>query len=211
MYTRADTIAPSAEQLAEAAHVPLSQHFTLAEFFVHEVPPDDVITDKLPQMVALAEWFRSYIVGGPVDVKSYFRSSAHNASVEGATASPHLTGDGIDLVPLINPGFDKLARRVTAAIAAGNAPAFGSMIFYQDEGHIHLSADGVPNDDHHVLFFSPTREDGAPRTYLAFTSFAQFQALAQRFGAVWNSTSSGGKAAIGLLLVAALIFSLDIV
>jgi Peptidase M15 len=203
-YTRADTVAATDVQLSEASAVPLTAHFTLAEFFVHEIPPDDVITDKLPAMAALAEWFRTNIVGGPVDVKSYFRSSAHNADVGGADDSPHMTGDGADLVPMLNPGFDLLARRVTAAIAAGTAPAFGSMIFYKDEGHIHLSADGVPHGDHFVMFVSPTKEDGAPRIYLAFTSYAQFLQL-------WNGTSGGGKAAIGALLVVAILFSLDII
>lgn len=199
-YTRAVAVAATDDEMAQARATQLTEHFSLAEFYVHELPPENVQLEKLPTMAALAEWFRTYIVGGPVSVKSYYRSSDHNADVGGASASPHLTGDGMDLVPTSGPSFDVLAQRVTAAIAQGTAPGFGSMIFYQDEGHIHMSADGVPNGDHFRLLFSPTREDGTSRSYIGFTTFAEFAKL-------WGTTA--GKAAIGLLIVGVLFLITD--
>jgi hypothetical protein len=201
-YTRAVAVAATADELAQARAVQLTEHFTLAEFYVHEIPPNNVQLEKLPTMAAIAEWFRSSIAQGPVSVKSYYRSIDRNSSaaVEGATNSPHLTGDGEDLEPTSNVDFSVLAQRVTDAIAQGTAPRFGSMIFYQDEGHVHISADGIPNGDHHRLLFSPTREDGSARSYIGFASFAEFAKL-------WGTTA--GKAAIGLLIVGVLFLITD--
>jgi hypothetical protein len=200
-YTRAVAVAATDDELAQARAVRLTAHFTLAEFYVHELPPQNVQLEKLPRMAALAEWFRAEIARGPVTVKSYYRSIARNSSsaVDGAKNSPHLTGDGLDLVPS-GVAFDVLAQRVTDAIAHGTAPGFGSMIFYKDEGHIHLSADGVPNGDHFRLLVSPVREDGAERSYIGFTTFAEFAKL-------WGTTA--GKTAIALLIVGVLFLLTD--
>ncbi len=190
-YTRAVAVAPTADQLSRARSILVTPHFHLAEFYIHELPPDDVLRDKLHIMAGIAEWYRTDIIRGPVTVKSYFRSADHNAAVGGATASPHMQGDALDLVADPFVAFDDIAGRVLAAVAYGSARSFGQIILYADQGHIHITAPGTPNDDQMLLLASPDKAEDAPRSYVMFDTLAAFRRILG---------SSGGATSVGLLL-----------
>jgi hypothetical protein len=119
----------------------LTANFDESEFFVHEAPPEEYRTGKLPQVAALCQWLRD-LAGSYGRVTSYYRSPARNAQVGGVTNSQHELGEAADLeFPLIS--LRELASRVQSNLDAGSAPPFGQVIFYPDTGETHISLPGA--------------------------------------------------------------------
>lgn len=145
----------------------LTNNFDESEFFVHEQPPEEYRTGKLPQVAALCQWLRD-LAGSYGRVTSYYRSPARNAAVGGVTNSQHELGEAADLeFPLIS--LRELASRVQSNLEAGSAPAFGQVIFYPDTGETHISLPGATKYQEMTLGL---RVDGV-RRYSVLASLMQ--------------------------------------
>lgn len=119
----------------------LSDHFSLEEFMRPKLPEDypaALVDSNLRPLVDRDEWLRALATPSYAIVDSAWRSAAHNAAIGGAPDSQHLDGDANDLYfPLVS--LRTLATRIVAAVQAGDAPSFGQIIVYRDQGHVHLS------------------------------------------------------------------------
>lgn len=114
----------------------LTRNFAAHEFDRHEPWP----ADKAANRQALADrlqWVRDR-AGVPVEITSAWRSPDRNDDAGGSSTSQHMRAEAVDAWALLIP-FRKLAELLLEDVRAGRAPAFGQLIFYPREGHIHLS------------------------------------------------------------------------
>lgn len=81
---------------------------------------------------------RAAAIGGPVTITSLGRTAAKNAAVGGSSSSQHLTDSAADVVPK-GISAELWFSRVLADLPAS---AFGQLIVYPSDGHVHIS---LPN------------------------------------------------------------------
>lgn len=112
-------------------------HFSVSELQAASDPWPAELDATVRRTMALVEWLR-VLVGAPIDLTSLYRSPARNASVGGVARSQHKKGEAADL-KIRGVPHDAVIQKVRDAVARGDAPEFGQMIFYTDTGHIHVS------------------------------------------------------------------------
>lgn len=116
----------------------LTAHFTDEEFTrASSSPVSARAAGNLQAMANLAQRARD-VLGVPLRVSSWYRNNADNAEAGGASNSQHLDGTAVDLVPI---GMDskEAASRLLAARKVGQFPAFGQIVVYDKDNHLHLS------------------------------------------------------------------------
>lgn len=84
------------------------------------------------------------VLGVPLRITSGYRSASKNVAVGGAAGSGHLTASAADFVP-IGLTVQETAKRLEAARRQG-AIAYGEMIYYVVDGHVHVTLPGVGGD-----------------------------------------------------------------
>jgi len=154
----------------------LTPNFDESEFFVHEAPPEEYRTSKLPQVAALCQWLRD-LAGSYGVVTSYYRSPTRNDTVGGVKNSQHLLGEAADLeFPLIS--LREMGSRVQASKDDGSAPDFGQCIFYPDTGEIHISLPGATKYQELAIGLKV----GGTRHYSELASLSQLPAVPRALG-----------------------------
>lgn len=170
----------------------LTANFRAAEFDVHEPWPLGV--GYAAKRLALAErlqWLRD-LAGVPMLITSAWRSAARNAEIGGSATSQHMQGEAVDTVAWLVP-IRTLAARVLASVRAGQAPAFGQIIFYPNEGHVHVSLPTLGQRNGEVRY-----KDATGRyPFLTSANALPVWSAAQRRGGLW----------LGALALAALAFA----
>jgi hypothetical protein len=162
-----DRVEGRAHEGGRVTSVQLTKNFTRPEFDVSgRVPASLEANVKLA--AALFQWFRD-LVGGPLQITSFYRSPEHNADVHGVAHSEHMDARAGDLIPITTSKLE-LARRLFAAEAAGTAPLYGQFIIYADTNHFHLSlprSDGRANRQ--KLLATGAKKANGDRVYVALT------------------------------------------
>lgn len=172
----------------------LTANFSASEYDVHEPFPDEY-KDNLPELAALDQWLRD-LAGSPGRVTSAYRSPAHNSEVHGSSTSQHMKGEATDVVFYLT-GLRDLASRVLDSIRGGTSPAFGQIIFYPIEGHVHISLPTLGDRNGEVRYaIGPAGSHSYPfltdaQSQLPYASTAQLHA---GFQSPARSSSSGSSA-----------------
>lgn len=118
----------------------LSAHFELEEFASGDGAPmpSSVETNIRTRLVPALQTLRDAL-GGPLVVRSGYRSPAHNRAEGGARASQHLLGLAADLVPPSGVPVEDLATLVEELIKKGKIPEGGLGLY---DGRIHYDVRG---------------------------------------------------------------------
>lgn len=113
-----------------------TSHFSLAEVAQNtEWPIPDVYQGNAQLTLRSLEQYRA-VLGVPLVLHSLWRSPAANAALPGsAPDSAHLQAKAADVVPL-RMSIGDAARKLAAAQAAGQLPAFDQILVEPDHLHI---------------------------------------------------------------------------
>lgn len=136
----------------------LTAHFTAEEIGWGSIP-----SDLRPNALATLELLESLraVVGVPLRVTSFYRSSGGNVAAGGVAGSQHLDATAADVQPLGMP-YATAWQRIQAA------PAFlskvGQVIGYADSSHVHVS---LPTRGQRGAVLWATKEDDGRTTYAA--------------------------------------------
>lgn len=117
----------------------ITPHFSDAE--LGNPPPQYMANAK--RTAELLEAIRK-VLGVPLRVTSGYRSATRNRAVGGSPGSGHLTASAADFLP-IGQTVQTSAKLLEAARRQG-AIAYGEMIYYESDGHIHVTITGVGGD-----------------------------------------------------------------
>lgn len=154
----------------------LTQNFSASEFDTDESAWPSEYEDNLVPLAELAQWLRDDL-GTAGEITSAYRTAAENTADGGSATSQHLDGQAIDLVfPLSSVGA--IAQAVLNDVAAGTAPAFGQVILYPSDGHVHVSLPTLGSSDGQILM------ETGPNQFVPFTDMSQLPASAQLPAAV---------------------------
>ena len=149
----------------------LTANFSASEFNTDESAWPDEYAENLVPLAQLAQWVRDD-VGTAGEITSAYRTPAENTADGGSATSQHLDGQAIDLVfPLAS--IQDIARAVLDDVASGVAPAFGQVILYPSDGHVHVSLPTLGSRDGQILL------ETGPNQFEPFTDMAQLPMAAE--------------------------------
>lgn len=158
----------------------LTPNFSASEFDVNEPwPTKPGYLAKRLELAQLLQRVRD-LVASPIVITSAWRSDARNEAIGGSDTSQHRTGDAADAVAWLVP-MRTIAARVLADIKAGTFPAFGQIIFYPVEGHVHVSRPTLGARNGEIRFKAP---DGS-YPFLASANQLPVFSAAQRRRGLW--------------------------
>jgi hypothetical protein len=153
----------------------LTPNFDSTEFDIHEPWPQTAAAIANRQQLAeLDQWLRD-LAGVAGFITSAYRSPERNAEVNGSETSQHMQAQATDVVFYLVP-LRTLAARVLEAVSAGEAPAFGQLIFYGDRGHVHCSLPTLGSRNGEIRYSLGPNADGT-RSYPKLTDANQLPQL----------------------------------
>jgi hypothetical protein len=178
--------------------VKLTKDFSSEEFDTPREPWPTGKDENRRQLAIRAQWLRD-LAGVPGQITSAARSDEDNAAVGGSSSSQHLKAEAIDVLFPLCP-LRTLAERALADVKAKRAPAFGQLIFYAAQGHVHVSLATLGARNGEILLAS---KEGGKTTYAKITKADDVPALSavQLAGVSVASVVVAGTLALALIVL----------